>query len=114
VIRLEPKGLRARVHVDPKAAFWPDDSVAVTVELYDARGRPIPESSDVKPTVTVNLEPVKLEWQRSGRVLRATVPPSAAPGPWVLRAEVRDGHGELIGRDFLEIAKVDSRATARR
>lgn len=105
VIRLEPMGLRARVHIDPKGAFWPNDRVNVAVDLYDASGRAVPENADVKPTVTVNLEPLKLEWQRSGHSLRATVPPSQVPGPWVVRAEVRDGRGALLGRDFLEVAK---------
>jgi hypothetical protein len=105
VIRLEPRGLRARVSIDPRAALWPNDRVSVTVDFYDARGRVVPENAEVKPTVTVNLKPVKLEWQRSGRSLRATLPPPTMPGPWVVRAEVRDGRGELLGRDFLEVAK---------
>jgi hypothetical protein len=105
VIRLEPRGLRARVHIDPKAAYWPGDRVDVTVDLYDARGRAVPESVEVKTTVTVNLEPVKLDWRRAGHSLNASVPPSVMPGPWVVRAEVRDGRGELLGRDFVEIAK---------
>jgi hypothetical protein len=105
VIRLEPQGLRARVHIDPKAALWPNDRVNVTVDLYDASGRAVPENVEVKPTVTINLEPVKLDWQRSGRSLQAKVPPSPTQGPWVVRAEVRNGRGELLGRDFLEVAK---------
>lgn len=112
VIRLEPKGLRAKVQVSPRAAFWPTDSVNVTIDLYDASGRAVPDGVDVKPTVTINLEPVKLDWRRHGRSLQAAVPPSAAPGPWIIRAEVRDGRGELLGRDFLEVAKSESRGVA--
>lgn len=104
VIRLEPRGLRARVHIDPKAAVWPNDRIDVTIDLYDTGGRAVPENADLKPTVTVNLEPVKLDWQKSGRSLHATVPPSATHGPWVVRAEVRDARGELLGRDFVEVA----------
>ena len=112
VIRLEPKGLRARVQVGPRAAYWPGDDVTITVDLYDASGRPIPENADAKPTVTVNLEPVKLDWRRAGRTMRATVPPSMSHGPWIIRAEVRDARGELLGRDFLEVAKADARGAA--
>jgi len=111
IIRLEPRGLRARVQVGPRTASWPRDSVVVAVELYDDSGRPIPEGS-VTPTVTVNLERVKLYWQRSVRAMRATIPPSASGGPWVVRAEVRDGRGELLGRDFLEVAKSRMDGTA--
>lgn len=113
IIRLEPRGLRARVHFDPKAAYWPSDKVTVTVELYDTTGRTVPDGADVEPVVTVNLEPVKLDWQRSGYTLRAVVPQSPTPGPWIVRAEVADAHGEMLGRDFVEVAKPDTRSTAR-
>jgi len=112
VIRLEPKGLRARVVVGPKAALWPSDRVNITVDLYDASGRAVPENADVKPSVTVNAESVKLDWHRGGHSLRASVPPATTPGPWVIRAEVRDGRGELIGRDFLEVAKTETRGSS--
>jgi hypothetical protein len=101
-IRLEPRGLRARVQLSPTTASWPRDSVTVTVEPYDTSGRPIPDEN-LTTTVTVNLERVKLAWQRDDHALRAVIPASATRGPWVIRAEVRDGRGELLGRDFLEV-----------
>jgi hypothetical protein len=42
---------------------------------------------------------------REGNRLIGTVLPTANPGPWVLRVEVKDQFGALLGRDFLEIAK---------
>jgi hypothetical protein len=104
VIHLEPTGLRANVAIGPRVARWPFDRVVIDVELYDANGRAVPDDSEVSPSITVNLDPVKVTWERKGRTLHAELPAGAAPGPWVVRAEVRDPHGDLIGRDFLEVA----------
>jgi hypothetical protein len=112
VVRLEPHGLRANVQIAPHAAHWPLDRVLVRVELYDESGRPVPEDVGVLPSVTVNLETVSLKWERHGRTLSAALPPSPTPGPWVVRAEVHDRRGELLGRDFLEIAPLDRRGAA--
>jgi hypothetical protein len=111
-IRLEPTGLRANVAIGPKVARWPLDQVVVDVELYDANGRAVPEDSDVSPTITVNLDPVKVKWTRKGRTLHTELPAGTAPGPWVVRVEVRDHRGDLIGRNFLEVASNRSRGTA--
>jgi hypothetical protein len=117
ILHLEPKGLRARVEIGPKLAHWPMDRVTVQIELCDASGRPIPDDVKVDPTVTVNLAPARLTWQRSGRLLRATLPASTEQGPWVIRAEVKDEQGNLIGRNFLEVdraAPATHSAVARR
>jgi hypothetical protein len=110
LLHLEPKGLRARVDIGPKLARWPLDRVTLAVELYDASGRPIPDDAKVEPTVTVNLAPAQLRWQRSGNWLRASLPASTEQGPWVIRAEVKDDQGNLIGRNFLEVARVTPEA----
>jgi hypothetical protein len=112
VLRLEPRGLRANVQIAPHAAHWPLDRVLVRIELYDANGRAVPEDAGVLPSVTVNMEPVSLRWERKGRTLSAALPPSPTPGPWVVRAEVHDRRGELLGRDFLEIVPLDPRGAA--
>ncbi|HVU00855.1 MAG TPA: hypothetical protein VHE30_03855 [Polyangiaceae bacterium] len=115
-LRLEPKGLRATVAIGPKIARWPADRVVVDVDLYDTNGRPVPESTKVLPSVTVNLEKVDVSWTRKGTTLHAMLPAGASPGPWVVRAEVTDERGELLGRDFLEVAPASARegATASR
>jgi hypothetical protein len=110
ILQLEPRGLRANVQIGPRAAHWPLDRVIVQIELYDASGRTIPEDVALTSVVTVNMEPVAVKWERSGHTLRATLPPSMAAGPWVVRAEVQDQRGELLGRDFLEIATGDGHA----
>jgi hypothetical protein len=107
MLHLEPQGLRANVHIGPRAAKWPLDHVAIAIDLYDTSGRPVPEDAPIDATVTVNLAKVPVIWERSGRTLRATLSAGTPPGPWVVRAEVHDSHGELIGRDHLEVAPID-------
>jgi hypothetical protein len=107
LIRLVPRGLTAQVQLSPRTAFWPRDTVTITVAFNDASRHPIQEG-DIRLALTVNLEPVKVDWVRADHTLRATVPASTSEGPWVIRAEVRDKRGELLGRDFLEVAKNQS------
>ncbi|MBM4361932.1 MAG: hypothetical protein FJ104_04575, partial [Deltaproteobacteria bacterium] len=103
-VALEPKTLHADVALGPRRATWPADRVTLDVALRDERrGRTLPESVQVDTTVTVNLEPVKVEFHREGARLRAAVPLPATGGPWVVRAEVRDSAGELLGRDVLDV-----------
>jgi hypothetical protein len=57
--------------------------------------------------VTVNSHPVEVGWTRSTQRLEAVIAaPPVYPGPWILRAEVADQHGILLGRNFLEIASM--------
>ena len=105
-LQLAPDLLQARVTIGPRAARWPSDRVTIMVELSDAGGRSIPEDATVDADVTVNLAPVDVKWTRKGHTLRAELPPGTGTGagPWVVRAEVKDKRGMLIGRDFLEVA----------
>ncbi len=110
LLRFEPKGLRARIDIGPHEARWPVDHVAIRIDLYDASGRAVPDDAPVTPSVTVNLQPIDANWARTGHILRATLPAGTSPGPWVVRAEVRDARGDLIGRNFLEVARSNSGA----
>lgn len=110
-LQLEPDRLSAKVTIGPKAAQWPSDRITIEVELTDAGGHGVPEDAVVAADVTVNLAPVDVKWTRTGRTLRAQLPSSTATGsgPWVVRAEVKDKRGALIGRDFLEVAAAAQR-----
>jgi hypothetical protein len=107
VLHLAPRGLHAAVDIGPRTAKWPLDHVTIQVDLYDTTGRPLPDESAIDATVTVNMTKVPVKWEQSGHALRATLSPGTPPGPWVVRAEVRDRHGDLLGRDFLEVAPLD-------
>ncbi|HYP88466.1 MAG TPA: hypothetical protein VEQ59_09935 [Polyangiaceae bacterium] len=106
--RLRPRGLYAHLVLGPRRAVWPHDAVQVAIELRSKEGEAIPSWVELKTDVKVGIEPIEMEFTRSGNRLVGTVPPSATPGPWVLRVEVKDQFGALLGRDFLEIAKASA------
>jgi hypothetical protein len=109
-LSLEPRTLRADIQIGPRRARWPHDAISVSVRLTDAHGRPIAASSDVKAVVHVNVTPVSLEWKRNQNVLTTVVPRPKEAGPWVVRVEILDDTGTIVGRDFLEVAKDERRA----
>ena len=103
-VGLEPRSLRADVQITPKHPHWPEDMLEVTVQLFDARGRAVPESTTVKPTVMVNVQPVEVTWLRSDNTLHTFIPAPGSRGPWVVRVEIADEFGDPAGRDFIEVA----------
>jgi hypothetical protein len=102
--RLEPRGVYADVLIGPKTALWPRDSVSIDIQLKSTSGAEIPSFLQVVPKVTLGLDPLDVSFEREGNVLHAVVPPSSKPGPWVLRVDVADQFGVLLGHDFLEVA----------
>jgi hypothetical protein len=103
--RLRPRSVYAHVALGPSRAVWPKDPIAIVVELRAKHGQAVPEWLELKPEVKLGIEPIDVAFTRDGNRLVGTVPPTDEPGPWVLRVEVRDQFGALLGRDFLEIAK---------
>ena len=103
--RLEPRGVYADVRIGPKRAVWPRDSVSIDIRLKSRPGLEIPSFLQVVPKVTLGVEPLDVNFEREGDVLHAVIPPSDAPGPWVLRVDVADQFGVLLGHDFLEVAQ---------
>jgi hypothetical protein len=101
--RLEPRDVYADVRIGPKRALWPRDPVSIDIQLMSKAGAEIPSFLQVVPKVTLGVEPLDLSFEREGNVLHAVVPPSAEPGPWVLRVEVADQFGVPLGNDFLEV-----------
>lgn len=103
--RLKPRGVFAHVELGPSRAVWPQDPIRIAVELRSQAGAPLPAGVEVKPEVTLGIEPIEVSFTRDGNRWVGNVPPIDKPGPWVLRVEVKDQFGALLGRDFLEIAK---------
>jgi hypothetical protein len=113
-VGLEPRTLRADVKITPKHPHWPEDMIEVTVHLFDARGRAVNESVQVKPTVLVDVQPVEVTWLRSDNALHTFIPAPSTRGPWVVRVEIADEFGDPAGRDFMEVAGPDNaRVSAR-
>jgi len=103
--RLEPRSVYADVRIGPKRAVWPQDSVSIDIQLKSRSGVAIPSFLHVVPKVSLGVEPLDVSFEREGNVLHAVVPPSSAPGPWVLRVDVADQFGVPLGHDFLEVAQ---------
>jgi len=103
-VGLEPRSLRADVQITPKHPHWPEDMLEVTVQLFDARGRAVPESTTVKATVMVDVQPVEVTWLRSDNTMHTFIPAPISRGPWVVRVEIADEFGDPAGRDFVEVA----------
>lgn len=102
--RLRPRGLFAHVELGPRRAVWPKDAVQIAIELRNREGEAVPQWLELKTDVKLGIEPIDVAFTRDGNRLIGTVPPPERPGPWVLRVEVKDQFGSLLGRDFLEIA----------
>jgi len=103
-LTLAPRTLRAEIQVGPARARWPHDRVAVSVRLTDSTGRPVADDVKAKASVFVNVTPVQIEWKRDHNLLSGVVPRGAGAGPWVVRVEVSDDTGSVVGHNFLEIA----------
>jgi hypothetical protein len=103
--RLRPRNLYAHVAIGPRRAVWPKDPVEIVVELKTKGSQVAPEWLELKPEVKLGIEPIEVTFTRQGNRLVGLVPAPTKPGPWVLRVEVKDQFGALLGRDFLEIAK---------
>ena len=103
VARLEPRGLFADVKIGPQRALWPRDPISIDIQVKSKNGE-IPPFLQVIPTVTLGLDPVNLDFTQDGNTLHAVLPPSAQPGPWIVRVDVADQYGVSLGHDFLEIA----------
>ena len=105
-LALLPTTVHANIDLGPKRAVWPNDPIEILVHLV---GLDAPEGGvDAAPfapklRVAVNLDEVPVKWRHEGNLFRATVPPSRAGGPWVVRVEATDLSDNTIGRGSLEV-----------
>lgn len=92
--------------VGPKLATWPDDQVNLQISFVDGQGRPTPDAIQPSVRVMVGTEAVDVDWQKEGSLWQARLKsPPKGKGPWVVRLEILDQYGSIIGRDFAEITK---------
>ena len=113
-VGLEPRTVRAEVKITPEHPRWPADAIEVTVQLFDARGRPLAESTPVKPKVMIDIQAVEVTWLRSYNKMHAFIPAPINRGPWVVRVEIADEFGDPAGRDFMEVAAPTSERVSAR
>lgn len=104
IARLRPRGIHADIELGPTLATWPRDTVHVRVRVRDERGLST-NGIDPVPSVMLGVTPLAVEWRRHDDALVAEIPPQTGDGPWVIRVEVRDQHGIMLGRNFLEVVR---------
>lgn len=103
-LQLEPLGIDPRISIEPDRAIWPGPAVNIVVDLRRSDGTMPPNATSISAAVTVNAKPLDVSWKRSNGILRAEVEKPPFPGPWVVRIVVQDPHGQVLARDFLEVA----------
>jgi hypothetical protein len=99
---LAPRAVHAKVEFGPRAPRWPGAPLEIQVRV-DGAGESL-DWLELKPKVSIGIEPVAVEFRREGQTLRGVVPSRKGKGPWVVRVEVEDQHGIALGRDFIEVA----------
>lgn len=103
-LQLVPQMVKAYVKLGSATATWPKDRVEVSVQLVDEEGHALKSMRGYTAHVTINLQKQRVRWKRRGTRFYATIPPPRLlPGPWIVRVEVENVRGELVGRDFLEV-----------
>ena len=102
-LKVEPRALKAVIHIGPALARWPDDTIEMSVAIEDPSGRFDPQSVQPKVEVLLGIEPLEIDWKREGTRMTARLAPRVSTRPEVLRVIVRDQSGVQLGRNFLEI-----------
>jgi hypothetical protein len=100
---LARRELRAQVSFSPMNARWPENPIDVTVKVEDESGYLDPSREPIKVDVRVDLDRLDLAWKHTGDTWTARVMPKSAPGPWVVRVDVRDQAGTPIGASLLDV-----------
>ncbi len=102
---IEPRRYESSIVMTPNNAVWPRDEVRISVDISEvAAGGEDWQALSVLLRTTLNDELLAPEWRCQETSCRTVIRPLTTPGPWVLRVEMVDDQGELVGRNFLEIA----------
>lgn len=102
--RVLPQQVQTKVTVGPKFARWPGETVRVEVEISGPSPGSMPGWMVPRFRVLLGIDELEVSWRREGNRFVTEVPPHSGDGPWIVRAEVEDQYGHLLGRDFVEIA----------
>jgi hypothetical protein len=93
-----------RVWVGPKLVTWPLEPVELRIELMDEQGNRLAPTVEPAARVLLGTDPVEVDWTKGSSTWHARLSPQSGQGPWVVRLEVLDQYGVLIGRDFVEVS----------
>jgi hypothetical protein len=103
-LRLEPRAVASSIEFVPRRAQWPGKPVSVSVSISGPGGAPLPDSIDVNLSTSINSEFIDVDWNRVGNTWTAQVQQPPMAGPWVLRVMASDQTGQVLARNFIEIA----------
>ena len=103
---LEPRQFESSIEIGPANAIWPKDAVHIRVDVSEfAQGGEDWPTLNVRLRTTLNNEMLAPEWLCRDTSCRTVIRAPGTPGPWVLRVEMHDDQGLLVGRNFMEIAE---------
>jgi hypothetical protein len=102
--RVLPQQVKASVSVGPKFARWPGESVRVEVKIEGPSVGSKPAWIVPRFRVLLGIDELEVTWSEQGGTYVTEIPPQKGDGPWIVRAEVEDQYGHVLGRDFVEIA----------
>lgn len=103
-LRLEPRTVAGSIAFAPTRAQWPGKPISVSVSISDPSGAPLPDSIDVNLLISINTDAIDVSWYRVGNTWTAQIAQPSTAGPWVLRVTATDQAGQVLARDFMEIA----------
>lgn len=104
MLRIEPRAVASSIVFVPSRAQWPGKPVSVSVNISGPGGAPLPDAIDVNLSTSINSENIEVDWNRVGNTWTARVQQPPMAGPWVLRVTASDQSGQVLARDFIEIA----------
>ena len=105
MFRAAPRDIEASVEIGPKNVRWPNQNVDMVVRVHRKGGESAPEWVQPEVKVMLGTRPMDVLWTKQGEELRATIPSQSGKGPCVVRVEVVDQYGVVLGRNFLEVAR---------
>lgn len=103
-LRLEPRSVASSIVFVPSRAQWPGKPINVSVNISGPEGSPLPDSINVNLSTSINSEAIDVQWDRVGNTWTARIEQPPMAGPWVLRVTASDQSGQMLARNFIEIA----------
>ncbi len=110
--RILPPRVETSVFVGPKFAVWPGDSVHVEVKIAGPTPGTPPPWITPRFRVQLGIDELPVTWSQQGDTFVTEIPPQGGEGPWIVRVEVEDQYGHVLGRDFVELAQRPAPAPA--
>jgi hypothetical protein len=101
---LEPRAVGGSIAFAPARAKWPGKPISVSVSISGPAGAPLSNSIDVNLITSINSDAIDVDWHRAGNSWTAQIAQPPRAGPWVLRVTATDQAGQVLARDFIEIA----------